>query len=90
MSISPRCLNKLAKILEIPTKITSKHGEYEKLMNFLTSSGINLLQLIDIRDSKFSEIINNIYKDTNTNEFKKVLEKLKKYFSKREYQMGEM
>lgn len=82
VSISPRCLNKLAKILEIPTKITSKHGEYEKLMNFLTSSGINLLQLIDIRDSKFSEIINNIYKDTNTNEFKKVLEKLKKYFSK--------
>lgn len=82
VSISPRSLNKLAKILKIPTKITSKHGEYEHLMNFLTDSGINLLQLIDISDSKFVELLNKIYKDTNTNEYKKVLEKLKKYFSK--------
>ena len=82
VSISPRCLNKLAKILKISTKITSKHGEYEQLMNFLTTSGINFLQFIDISDSKFKESIDHIYKDTNTSEFKIVLEKLKKYFSK--------
>ena len=82
VSISQRCLNKLAKILKISTKITSKHGEYEQLMNFLTTSGINFLQFIDISDSKFKESIDHIYKDTNTSEFKIVLEKLKKYFSK--------
>ena len=82
VSIPPRCLNRLAKILKISIKISSKHGEYQQLMEFLTKSGINLLHFIDLQDSKFDEIVDNIYKDTNTSDFKKVLEKLKVYFSK--------
>ncbi len=31
-------------------------------MNFLTTSGINFLQFIDISDSKFKESIDHIYK----------------------------
>ena len=36
VSIDPRCLNKLGKILKLPIKLSSNYGEYDALMRFLT------------------------------------------------------
>ena len=81
VSIEPSCLNKLAKILRYSTKITSRHGEYDALMDFLTKTGICLLDLIDLKEVKFSTFINQIYKSTNTAAFKDVLLALKNDYS---------
>lgn len=82
VSIDPTCLNKLSKILLFSTTISSRYGEYEALMNFLTNTGINLLDLIDLQKVQFYPIIDNIYKNTNTCKFKDVLIKLKEHYSK--------
>ena len=52
VSIEPASLNKLAKILRCSLRITGKHGEYISLMQFLTRSGINLLDFVDMGDGK--------------------------------------
>ena len=81
VSISPPCLNKLGKALHIPTKISSRHGEYSKLMNFLTQTGISLLDLIDFRKDTFSTQLNQIYSDTNSSAFRPVLQVIKDNYS---------
>lgn len=81
VSIEPKCLNMFAKILCISTKINSKYGEYSALMNFLTITGIDLLDLIDMSEIRFNSLIDSIYSDVNTKSFKSVLEKLKTEFS---------
>ena len=79
-SIGPRCLNKLGKILKVQTKINSKYGEYIELMNFLTKTGMNFLDLIDLQEFDFYELINSIYRNTNTSVFKEILLILRKRF----------
>ena len=81
VSIEPKCLNTLAKILRISTRINSRYGEYSALMDFLTKTGIDILSLIDMSEIRFNSLIDNIYRDVNTNIFKGVLEKLKVEFS---------
>lgn len=81
VSIEPTCLNKLGKILGIPTKLNSKYGEYCQLMSFLTKTGINFLDLIDLQELDFFSLIDSIYNSTNTSVFKDVLLKLKMNFS---------
>ena len=80
VSIGPRCLNKLGKILKVQTKINSKYGEYIELMNFLTKTGMNFLDLIDLQEFDFYELINSIYRNTNTSVFKEILLILRKRF----------
>ncbi len=82
VSIEPSALNKLAKILRVRTQISSKYGEYHALMNFLTKSGINLLDLIDLKKISFTKIIDSIYNGTSTSYFKEILLKLKTLYSK--------
>lgn len=81
VSIDPSCLNKLAKILRLDIKISTNYGEYDALMSFLTRTGINLLDFIDFREVKFSNIVEHIYKNTNTSNFKGVLIFLKQNYS---------
>lgn len=88
VSIEPRCLNILAKILKIQTKLNSKYGEYIELMNFLTNTGMNFLELIDLQEFNFIELINQIYRNTNTSVFKEVLFMLKNKFSKTSEECG--
>lgn len=88
VSIEPSCLNKLAKILSVPMKLTSNHGEYASLMNFLTRTGINLLDLIDLQEVKFSLLIESIYQNTNTSLFKEALVCLKNKYSTASDLMG--
>ncbi len=82
VSIDPTCLNKLAKILNIHTSISGIYGEYMALMNFLTRSGVNFLELIDLEELSFSQIVDEIYQGSSTSYFKDVLLYLKQYFSK--------
>lgn len=60
VSIDPVCLNKLGKVLNIPTRISSQYGEYQELMSFLTQTGINFLNLIDLQEVEFSKVIDSI------------------------------
>ena len=80
VSIEPRCLNKLGKILKVQTKLNSKYGEYIELMHFLTKTGMNFLDLIDLQEFDFYELINSIYRNTNTSVFKEILLILRKRF----------
>lgn len=43
VSVDPVCLNKLGKVLKMPTRISSQYGEYKELMSFLTHTGLDLL-----------------------------------------------
>ncbi|MGI6580985.1 MAG: ATP-dependent DNA helicase [Erysipelotrichaceae bacterium] len=83
VSIEPSCLNKISKILKINTKISSNYGEYNSLMEFLTNSGMSLLDLIDLKENFFNSILEKIYKRTNTSYFKEVLVKLNKHYHKK-------
>lgn len=81
VSIAPTCLNKLGRILNINLKISKNYGEYSELMIFLTSTGMTFLDLIDLKEISFNEVVDSIYKSTNTCYFKTVIEALRKYFS---------
>ena len=88
VSIEPSSLNKLAKILKFRTQISAQYGEYSALMEFLTRSGINFLDLIDLKEVSFSRIIDLIYNRLNTSYFKDVLIKLKLLYSKDSDEFG--
>ena len=81
VSIEPSCLNKISKILHYQTKISSKYREYNKLMNFLTKTGMNLLDLIDLKEINFNKVIDEIYEDANTKYFKEILQELRNRYS---------
>lgn len=88
VSIEPAVLNKLAVLLGKELRISSKYGEYDSLMNYLTNSGINFLDLIDFNDARFNVIIDSIYSNVNTSGFKKVLQFLKQHFSEKKQTRG--
>lgn len=88
VSIDPSCLNKLGKIMRIPIKLTSRYGEYSALMDLLTKTGINLLDMIDLREVDFSSLVDSIYRNTNTTQFKEVLLKLQKDYAENSTKKG--
>ena len=81
VSVAPTCLNKLGKILNIPLKMNSSYGEYTELMNFLTKTGMTLLDLIDLQEIDFQLIIEQIYEKSKTEYFRKVIELLRREYS---------
>ncbi|WP_122643430.1 ATP-dependent DNA helicase [Luxibacter massiliensis] len=81
VSIAPSCLNKLGKILGGDIKLSKNYGEYNSLMNFLTRTGMNLFDLINLHDNHFQYVINQIYGETKTNIFKDILIKLRRDYS---------
>ena len=88
VSINPKCLNQLATILKEHCSISSQFREYDELMQFLTKTGMNFLELIDICEIEFSKIINPIYQYTNTHYFKDILLKLREEYAKGSKQYG--
>lgn len=88
VSIEPACLNKLGKILRIPTTISSRYGEYQELMTFLTKTGLNFLEFIDLQEATFLSLISAIYRNTNTSVYKEVLLKLRAHYSKASTEYG--
>lgn len=81
VSITPTCLNKLGRILNISLKISKNYGEYSELMDFLTNTGMTLLDLIDLKEISFNDVVDRIYKNAKTCYFKTVIETLRMYFS---------
>lgn len=88
VSIDPRCLNKFAKILQMPTRIAATHGEYRALMDFLTRTGINLLELIDLQEISFQRVIDSIYQNADTCNYKNILLKLREKYTLNGYNYG--
>lgn len=87
--ISPTSLNKFAKILRLPCSLNSRYGEYQALMSFLTNTGINLLDFIDLSQNKFDSMIERIYAKSKTTLFKDILVHLKQMYSESaEYTTG--
>lgn len=80
VSIDPIVLNRFAAILGIDVKLNARYREYRALMSFLTQTGMNLLDLIDIRREFFDAALEHIYGRTEAT-FKKVLLRLKEDFS---------
>lgn len=81
VAIDPICLNKLGKILYIPLKLNRTYGEYISLMDFLTSTGMNLLDIINLQEDRFAYVLETIYQKTSTETFKEVLLKLRKDYA---------
>ena len=81
VSIAPSCLNKLGKILKFDIKLNKNYGEYNSLMNFLTRTGMNLFDLINIHEDNFQNALDQIYGETKTYTFKDVLIKLRRDYS---------
>lgn len=50
-------------------------------MDFLTNTGMTLLDLIDLKEMDFHSILNQIYGNTNTNHFREVIEILRRDYS---------
>ena len=88
VSINPSCLNKLGKILYINMSLSKNYGEYISLMDFLTKTGINLFELINLHEERFQNALYQIYAETNTNTFKDVFLKLRKEYSSSSNKMG--
>lgn len=89
VSVAPSSLNKLAKILRVPCSLNSRYGEYQALMEFLTNTGINLLDFIDLSQNEFDSMIEKIYAKSNTAIFKYILTHLKQMYSQSaEYSIG--
>lgn len=81
VSIDPACLNKLGKILNIDMKLSKNYGEYSSLMDFLTQTGMNLLDLINLREASFRNTLFQIYGQTNTKLFEEILIKLREDYA---------
>lgn len=88
VAIDPTCLNKLAKMLKLRTTINRKYGEYNVLMKFLTETGMNLLQMINLSEDRFQQVYQHIYEPTKTHVFGDVILKLRANYSKFSDKMG--
>lgn len=62
VSVDPKCLNKLGKILNMRLQLSSKYGEYDALMRFLTETGMDFLEMIDLREIHFSHLLESVYR----------------------------
>lgn len=81
VAVDPTCLNKIGKILRIQIKLNRNHGEYISLMDFLTKTGMNLFELINLQEERFKNTLNVIYNKTNTRIFEDILLKLRREYS---------
>ena len=81
VSINPKCLNKLGQVLKNPLRLSSNFGEYDALMQFLTYTGVDFLEMIDFRELRFSDVIDEIYRHSNTCYFKGILQRLRQDYS---------
>ncbi len=81
VSIDPAILNKVASIVGIETKLSANYGEYSSLMDFLTTTGMDLLDLIDLKEDNFNIVLQRIYNLKNTSQYKPVLQYLRKNYN---------
>ncbi len=82
VAIDPTCLNKVARMFRMSTKINRNYGEYVELMKVLTETGINLLELVNLSKERFAEIYDRIYGSVNTHDFGDALLVARKNYSR--------
>lgn len=70
------------------TKINRNYREYVNLMEFLTETGMNLFELINMRKERFSQIYNRVFGTTNTHDFGDVLIQIRREYSKSSCKVG--
>ena len=73
VSIPPSTLNKFCSIFNKKGNINSKYKEYIYLMKFLTKTGLNFLNLIDLSDTFFNLYTNEIYRNIQESNLKDIL-----------------
>ena len=83
VSIAPSSLNKIGKMLRKKTSISSKYREYNALMDYLTSTGFNLYEIINLDDYNFLDAHHSIYYKSNTHFFGDVLREIRDKYSKK-------
>lgn len=88
VAIDPSCLNKLSKMLLKTTRINRSYREYSNLMSFLTETGMNLFELINMREERFTYIYEKIFGKANTHEFGDILMKIRMEYSKSSCKVG--
>lgn len=88
VAIDPVCLNKLAKMLILHTKINRNYGEYVALMEFLTDTEMDLLQIINLSDERFQQVYDHIYGSTKTHDFGEVILKIRNSYAKTSNKVG--
>ena len=42
-------------------QLSPKYGEYDALMRFLTETGMDFLEMIDLREIPFSNLLESVY-----------------------------
>lgn len=82
VAIDPVCLNKLAKMLMLHTKINRNYGEYVALMKFLTDTEMDLLQIVNLSDARFKQVYDHIYGSTKTHDFGEVILKIRNNYAR--------
>jgi hypothetical protein len=60
VSIRPCEFDNFARIFGIPIKVSSSSSEYRHFMRYLTESAANLLDLVDMSDTQYSQIRANL------------------------------
>lgn len=75
VSIRPCELNNFSKIFSTDTEITSGYSEYKALMQFLTETGFNLVEVIDFTDGHFQQITQTIAEKAKSTSFIDILRK---------------
>lgn len=75
VSIRPCELNNFAKIFGSHLEIKSRTIEYRRLMEFLTKTGLNLVEFIEFADDDYQSIKNQITQGAKTAHFFDVLDK---------------
>ena len=81
VSIDPSVINKFSTIFGNELRISSQYGEYNYLMQYLTLTGNNLLDIVDFTENKFDDVINNIFNKAKTNLLKDLVIMLRNRFS---------
>ncbi len=81
VAIDPSVINKFSLIVGNEIKISSNYGEYNALMQFLTRTGCNLLDITDLRKQNFEITLNNIFVKSNTDYLKQLLIRLRNIIS---------
>lgn len=80
VSIEPKSINIFGEILRLETRISSNYREYTALMKFLTSTGLNILDIIDLDDNHYHNTKCRIFDGCNTNILQQILDHLHTYY----------
>lgn len=75
VSIRPCELNNFADIFGTHSYIQSNHAEYRVLMRFLTETGLNLVELIDLQDDYYLRIKSQIIQKAKVLHFFDIIDK---------------